>query len=163
MENLPRVTRADVRNGSAVLTAIGVAYTWDALRLPLGDPFGTGSGSVPVIVGLLWVACGAYLTVWPPEITRHDEEVGTWPDRDMVIRFAMVLGLCFGFIFFLPKLGIVVTSAIFMMLIARIADASWPKAVVSSLFLAAALWVVFVYFLGLPLPPGTWTTSIWQS
>jgi len=161
MEQLRRVTRRDVRLASAIMGAIGAAYTVDAFLLPIGNPVGTGSGAMPTVVGLLWVFCGAYLTVWPPEITQHDDEVGTWPTRDMIVRVAVVLCICFGVIIVLPKLGITVTSAIFMALMARIAGASWLNAILSSIVLAAAIWVVFVYLLDLTLPVGTWMTLIW--
>ena len=148
------VTRRHVRIATALLTLLGCGYLVQALRLPFGDPGGTGSGGTPVAIGLLWVICGAYLVVRTPPVHVHDEEVGTWPDPGQTRRLGFVLVLCVGFLLALPVLGLLATAALFMVAMARFCDASWPRSIAVSLLASAALWLVFVKGLQLTFPVG---------
>jgi hypothetical protein len=154
MESLPRVTKEHVRIASAIMTIIGALYTWQASRLPMGDPVGSGEGGTPLIVGILWVVFGLFVTVRTPALHEHDEEVGTWPDSAAIKRLVIAVLLCIGFVVFLNVLGTLATSAIFMAFMARLCGASWARSATVSIIMAVCLWLLFVKLLQLSLPQG---------
>lgn len=154
MQATTRVTSRQVRIASGIITAIGAFYTWQALKLPAGDPLGSGEGGVPIIVGILWVIFGALVTVRTPKMSVYDEEVGTWPDAEGKKRLVLTLALCVGFVALMNTLGMTLTSFIFMIFMARICEASWKKAIIASLITSICVWLLFVHFLQLSLPAG---------
>lgn len=154
MEHHPTVTKTHIRIASAILTTIGLAYTYHAFQLPLGDPPGTGVGAMPRAVGALWVAFGLYVTVRGADIQVHDDEVGIWPTFAMVKRLAAAVILCFGFVIMQPLLGMIVTSALFLVLMAQLSGAPWGKSLLASIVLPIFFWLVFVKLLQVTLPAG---------
>lgn len=155
MERHPPATRAHVRIVSAILTAVGLAYTYFALQLPLGDPIGTGVGATPSVIGMLWVTFGVFVTLRAPEIQVRDDEIGTWPSFAMTKRLLLAVALCFGFVVMLPLLGMMVTSALFLILMAQVSGAPWGKSLLASIVLPFFFWLVFVKLLQVSLPAGS--------
>lgn len=160
MERLSRITRGQVRLASAMMTLLGVLYTWWALQLSAGDPPGSGEGGTPMVVGVLWVVVGTFVTLRAGPIHEHNDEVGTWPDRGGWLRLVIVGSLCLGFVAFMGLLGTIFTSFIFMTLMARLCDASWSRSLVASAAMSVFLWLLFVKFLQLSLPVGA-IFSLW--
>lgn len=155
MEHHPPVTRTHVRIASAILTAVGLAYTYYALQLPLGDPIGTGIGATPSVIGLLWVTFGFFVTLRTPDIQVRDDEVGTWPNVQMMKRLALAIVLCLGFVVMQPLLGMIVTSGLFLILMAQLSGAPWGKSLLASIVLPIFFWLVFVKLLQVSLPAGS--------
>jgi putative tricarboxylic transport membrane protein len=155
MESHPPVTRTHVRIASAILTAVGLAYTYHAFQLPLGDPIGTGTGATPRVIGVFWVTFGFFVTLRTPDIQVRDDEVGTWPNFAMIKRLTLALALCFGFVLMLPVLGMIVTSALFLILMAQVSGAPWGKSSLASIVLPIFFWLVFVKLLQVSLPTGS--------
>lgn len=155
MEHQSPVKRAHVRIASAILTTIGLAYTYHALQLPLGDPSGTGVGAMPSALGVLWVAFGLYVTVRGSDVQVRDDEVGTWPNFAMMKRLVAAVILCFGFVVMQPLLGMIVTSALFLILMAQLSGAPWGKSLLASIVLPIFFWLVFVKLLQVSLPAGS--------
>ncbi len=153
-DRLSRIKREHVRIASAILTVVGAFYTWRASLLPLGNPIGSGAGGTPLIVGILWTACGAYATIWGRDVAVHNDEVGTWPSGNSGRRLLAIAGMSIGFVVLLPWLGAHVTSFMLMTLVARMCGASWLKSVVASVLFVFAMWVLFVRLLDLSLPSG---------
>jgi len=160
MERLSRITQGQVRLASAMMTLLGVFYTWWAFQLDAGDPPGSGEGGTPMVVGVLWVAVGILVTLRGAAPQEHSDEVGTWPDRRGWFRLVIVGSLCLGFVAFMGVLGTILTSFIFMTLMARLCDASWPKSLIASAAMSVFLWLLFVKFLQLSLPVGK-IFSLW--
>lgn len=154
MERQPIITRTHVRIASAVLTLIGLAYTYYAFQLPIGDPPGTGEGAFPSAVGVLWTAFGLYITLRAPDIQIRDGEVGVWPDAKMMKRLGFAVALCVAFLVTLPILGMIVTSGLFLILMGRLAGAAWAKTVLASVVLPIFFWIIFVKLLQVSLPSG---------
>lgn len=160
MERLSRISRGQVRLASAIMTLLGVLYTWWAFQLNAGDPPGSGEGGTPMVVGVLWIAVGIFVTLrgLPPQ--ERSDEVGTWPDRTGWFRLVIVSSLCLGFVGFMGILGTILTSFVFMTLMARLCDASWPKSLMASAAMSIFIWLLFVKFLQLSLPVGV-IFSLW--
>jgi hypothetical protein len=155
MEGLHRISGRQVRIASAVITLIGIVYTCLSLRLPLGDPLGSGEGTVPILVGMLWVIFGAVVTIQAPPLYSESEEAGTWPDATGVRRLLIVAALCLGFVFLMNFLGMALTGLIFMVLMARLCGASWKASMLAGVIMTIGLWALFEKFLQLTLPAGT--------
>ena len=160
MEHSRRITRGQVRIASAILTLFGALYTWQATRLPIGDPIGSEEGGTPLVIGVLWVLFGLYVTLKAPEPGAHDDEVGTWPSRAMAGRLAAVAALCVAYIVMLPWLGTIATSFLFMTAMARMCGAPWLRSMAASLVLAVAFWLLFVDLLDLSLPTGAFFNAL---
>lgn len=154
MDNLPRVTRTQSRIAAAVLTLVGLGYTLAAFQLPIGRPFGSGSGGTPVLIGIAWCIFGAYLTLRPPEITTVDDETGTWPAGAGLRRIVLVLALCAAFIVMMNVVGTIGTSVIFLFVMALTFGGTVRQALISSVLLSAAFWLVFIHLLQVRLPAG---------
>jgi putative tricarboxylic transport membrane protein len=155
MEHHPPVTRTHIRIASTILTTIGLAYTYHALQLPRGDPPGTGVGAMPSAIGVLWVAFGLYVTVRGADIQVRDDEAGTWPNFAMMKRLVVAVILCFGFVVMQPLLGMIVTSALFFILMAQLSGAPLGKSLLASFVLPISVWLVFVKLLQVSLPVGS--------
>jgi len=154
MEKLPRVTRTQSRIAAAVLTLLGLGYTLTAFQLPIGRPFGSGSGGTPVLIGLAWCIFGAYLTIRPPDISTVDEETGSWPAGAGLKRIVLVLALCAAFIVMMNIVGTIGTSMIFLFVMGLTFGGTFRQAFISAILLSAAFWVVFIFLLQVRLPAG---------
>ncbi|MEP9350902.1 tripartite tricarboxylate transporter TctB family protein [Xanthobacter sp. KR7-225] len=160
MEQSRRITRGQVRIASAILTLFGALYTWQATRLPIGDPVGSEAGGTPMVIGVLWVLFGLYVTLRAPAPAVQDDEVGTWPSRAMAGRLVAVAALCGAYIVLLPWLGTIATSFLFMTAMARMCGAPWLRAMAASIVLAVAFWTLFVNVLDLSLPTGAFFNAL---
>ena len=163
MEEFPRVTKAQVRIASAILTAIGIFYTWEAFQLSMGNPIGSGSGATPVLIGLAWSAIGIYVTLRPQEIGVEGDDEGVWPSPSGVRRIVMVLAFCAGFVVAMNYVGVIPTSLVFLFVMALSFGGSLLQALLTSTLLSAALWFVFIYLLQVRLPTGSLVSSLFGS
>jgi hypothetical protein len=145
------------RLASAILTAGGLFYLYFASKLPLGDPPGTGIGTVPLLIGICWVAFGTYSAV---RIPTTSSDSGPWPRGREGLRVLAALLLCVAFIVALSLLGIFLTTGIFLLLMARLAGAPWKSALILGVVTPAAFWVVFSYGLKVSLPYGSLVSAV---
>jgi hypothetical protein len=140
------------RLASVILTGAGLFYLCYASQLPLGDPPGTGIGVIPLLMGICWVAFGAYSAV---RIPKASPESGPWPRGHEALRVLAALLLCVAFIVALSFFGIFLTTGVFLLLMARLAGSPWKSALILSVATPAAFWVVFSYGLKVSLPYGS--------
>jgi hypothetical protein len=148
------------RLASCILTAAGLFYLYHASGLPLGDPPGTGVGAIPLLVGICWVAFGAYSAV---RIPKASPESGPWPRGREALRVPAALLLCVAFIVALSFFGIFLTTGIFLLLMARLAGSPWKSALILSVATPAAFWVVFSWGLKVSLPYGSLVLAVLRS
>jgi hypothetical protein len=153
---LVRVSGA-ARLAAAILTAGGLFYLYYASQLPLGDPPGTGVGTVPLLIGICWVAFGTYAAV---RIPTTSSDSGPWPRGRERLRVLAALLLCVAFIVALSFFGIFLTTGIFLLLMARLAGAPWKSALILGVVTPAAFWVVFSYGLKVSLPYGSLVSAV---
>jgi hypothetical protein len=145
------------RLASCILTAVGLFYLYHASLLPLGDPPGTGVGAIPLLVGICWVAFGAYSAV---RIPNASPESGPWPRGREALRVPVALVLCVAFIVALSFFGIFLTTGIFLLLMARLAGSPWKSALILSVAAPAAFWLVFSWGLKVSLPYGSLVLAV---
>lgn len=141
-----------VRWASLILTALGLFYLYQASTMPLGDPPGTGIGAIPLLVGTCWVTFGIYATIRNRSGLAHSEP---WPKGRAAVRAVYALLLCALYIVGLPFLGIFITTGAFLLLMARLAGASWTSALGVAVITPAVFWVIFSLGLKVSLPYGS--------
>ncbi|MGM4903861.1 tripartite tricarboxylate transporter TctB family protein [Tardiphaga sp. 866_E4_N2_1] len=144
---------------SLILTAAGLFYLYQSLQLSMGDPLGTGVGAMPALVAVCWVAFGVFVTVR----NRPAADVGPWPRGRLALRVGYSLLLCIAFIVALPVFGVFLTTAVFLLLMARLVDATWKNACIVAVTMPIAFWVVFSLGLKVSLPYGVLLTTIFRN
>ena len=137
--------------------AIGGAILWGSYMLPTGGGYAqVGPGVVPRIVGAGLLLLGALLVreVFTGGFRGVDEEAEAHLPMDWV-AFAWVTAGIFAYGLLVEWLGFVPSSVILFALVARsFGSRRWLLNAVVGLVLAAFIFAVFNYGLGLTLPPG---------
>ena len=143
---------------AAVLTILGLCYGALALTEGIGPLADTGAGFFPLIVAVVLVASSAWVLVRrplpaePADDSDDDSPEGGihWWRVAGVVLAAMLVPL-FGAI-----VGMIVTLSISLVFIAKIMGVRrWSSAVLLGGGFGAASWLIFVYWLFVPLPAGT--------
>lgn len=139
----------------AVLVALGVAYGVLAVGEGIGTLADTGAGFFPLVVAVVLVAASVAVLVQsrngtPAEEAEEDSgDVHWW-------RIAGVLGAALIVPLLGETVGMVVTLSVALVLIAKIMGVTrWLNAVILGVGFGAATWLIFVYWLYVPLPAGT--------
>lgn len=145
------------RLASLILTAAGLFYLYQAINMPMGEPPGTGIGAVPTLVAVCWVIFGLFVTVRNRCVSV---DLGPWPKGRSALRVGYAFLLCVTFIIGLPFFGIFLTTGVFLLLMARLADAPWKDALIVAVATPLAFWVVFSLGLKVSLPYGSLLTAI---
>ena len=129
------------------------AYLAGALRLPMGDLGQPGAGVFPVMVAVTLIIA-SFLTLaegW----SQDDEERVALPAGADAKRLLILIALMVGYITLMPWLGQALASLLFCILLLRLlSDLSWLRIMVYAALMAAALYVVFIYLLKIPMPSG---------
>ena len=137
--------------------AIGAAVFGGSFFLPTGGGYAqVGPGVVPRIVGVALLLLGAMLVreVFTGGFRGVDEEAEAHLPMDWA-AFAWVTGGIFAYGLLVEWLGFVPSSVILFALVARsFGSRRWLLNALVGLVLAAFIFTVFNYGLGLTLPPG---------
>lgn len=139
------------------VVAIGAAILWGSFYLPTGGGYAqVGPGVMPRIVGSLLLFLGALLL--RESLTGGfrgvDEEAEVHLPMDW-IAFAWVSGGIIVYGLLVEPLGFIFASTILFVMVARgFNSRRWALNTLTGLILAAFVYAVFNYGLGLTLPPG---------
>jgi hypothetical protein len=138
------VHRAPLATG-AVLAVLGVLAVAEAWRLR--DPW-PGARLMPAVVG-------ATLLVLAAAHARMRAAPAAWPDAAGWRRVVAVYALLAGYAAALPWLGFLTATALLALAMLRcLGDFSWGLTLVLTTAIAVASDLVFVHWLGMPLPAG---------
>lgn len=142
------------RIAGAGLLALAVAFSAGALKnyAYWGDN-GPGPGFLPFWLGLVMAVLAALMLL---RAVRATDTGPPWlPRGDGLRRLALVLGLTIAFVALLGVLGMVVGTVLFMTLVVRFLDRHpWPLTIAVALGVAAFNFMVFTFWLRVPLPVG---------
>jgi len=149
----PRVRPDVVAAGS--LLVLGLLYGALAVGEGLGSVGDTGAGFFPFVVALVLVAASGTVLVR----SRRDTVPAAEEDDDGDVHWWRIAGVL-GAALLVPAVGetvgMVVTLSVALVLIARTMGVSrWWSAVLLGVAFGAATWLIFVYWLYVPLPAGT--------
>jgi hypothetical protein len=150
--------RADAIAGLLLAAGFGVAL-WVATSFQYGTEFAPGPGFAPVwysAIGIalsLLIAVGALRAMRSPEASTED---GSDPlDRPGLLRVGATLIGLVAMMIVVPWLGLVPTMLVFLLyLTIAVQRLSVPMGIGASVATVVFIYLVFVLFLGVPIPSG---------
>ncbi|MFJ2755491.1 tripartite tricarboxylate transporter TctB family protein [Nocardioides sp. NPDC087217] len=166
------VRHPDVQATTAViLLVVGVFYGFQAVREGIGTPSDTGSGFFPLIVAIVLVIASALLLVqewraWRVDpalqaksaLDRAGDDEGGALEGEPRTRWARVAGVLLASLavpLFAEVAGFVVMLSAAVAVIAKIAGMrGWMRPCALGVGFGVVAWLVFVYWLFVPLPAG---------
>lgn len=136
--------------------AVGIGFAWGATNYSFGNSARPGPGYFPFGLGVLLAILGAMVLF--KSLTIESEGgglVGKWAWKPLLIIAGSVAG--FGFV--LPKLGMIVSLPLLVIVSAMAGDEfHWKDALINAVILTVMSWVIFIYGLSLTIP--LWPTFL---
>jgi hypothetical protein len=148
--------RSADRITAVLLLIVSAAFAAGALKFyKWWGHDGPGSAFLPFWLGVV-MACLAALMLF----RSSKERLAEWmPKGEAGKRVLVVLGVTAAFIALLKVLGMVVGTALFLIVLVRyLGRHRWWVTIAIALAAAAANWLVFVYWLRVPMPEGMFWT-----
>ena len=145
--------RADRITGAALL-ALSAAFAACALKhYSYWGENGPGSAFLPFWLGVTMALLATVLLV---RALRSTDPGPDWlPERSALRRLALVLGATTALVALLPLLGMFVATVLFMLVVVRGLDRHpWPTTLAVALGIASFNYLVFTWWLKVPLPVG---------
>jgi putative tricarboxylic transport membrane protein len=152
---------------AVVMLAVSSVWTYLAFKLPFpafAKAAKVGPGHFPaavsILMGLLALILLIKTFVSKPEPAGNDGGDATKEESgpvDKMGRKHLVTGFVLFalFVFLTPMIGFIPASILLVISMVRIVGAmSWAKCGLTSVLITGFLWVVFVYWLQVPLPTG---------
>lgn len=138
------------------LALIGLAAFAAAQAANLQIPFSyepVGPKAFPIGLSVILVALALVLVLRPGEN-------GHWPDKALMLKLLAVLGALLVYALLFTRLGFVPASLLAVAALARLFDASWPKALLAGILIPVGSYFLFTEALGIALPTGTWLADV---
>ena len=139
------------RISGAVLLVLSVAFAAGALKnYDYWSPNGPGPAFLPFWLGVAMAVLAVLLLV---SALRSRDPGGDWLPRGAGLRrLALVLGCSVALV---ALLGMVIGTALFLLVLLRGLDrVSWPLSIAVALGTAGFTFLIFTYWLKVPLPVG---------
>ena len=152
-----KATSIQKRKGHFAIGGIGLLFSASYLGISFQLPFGQmdqpGAALFPVIAGVLFMI-GSITTLWEAFLGDKTEQVALPTGTDLR-RLLILIALLLGYFLVLPSLGQILSSLLFcILLIHLLSDLSWIRILLYSMIVSSLLYVVFVFFLKVPMPRG---------
>lgn len=143
--------RAD-RIAGAVLLASAVAFSAGALKYyTYRGPDGPGSAFLPFWLGVIMAVLAAMLLAGA--LRSRDPGAEWLPKGEGLKRLALVLGVTIAFVALLKIVGMILGTALFLIVLMRVLDRSpWPLTLSVAAATAGLNYLVFTYWLRVPFP-----------
>ncbi len=136
------------RVAGSLLVALGAATGAESLTFTVAFPTDpVGPRALPLLCAIVLVVGGLALIARPGLVPA-------WPSRDRLIRAATGGSIFALYGVLLDPLGFAITTSLGVTALGILFRGSFAKAVVSGILVTAALWFLFQYMLGIPLPVG---------
>jgi putative tricarboxylic transport membrane protein len=148
---LRAVRRAD-RIAGAALLALGVGFSVGALRhYAYWGPNGPGPAFLPFWLGAVMAALAGTLLVGA--LRSRDAGLAWLPRGDALKRLALVLGATVALVALLNVVGMVVGTALFLIVLVRFLDRHpWPLTLAVAAAVTGVNFLVFRMWLRVPMP-----------
>ena len=140
------------RIAGAALLAFSVAFSAGALKYyRYSSPDGPGSGFFPFWLGVIMAVLAAMLLVGA--LRSGDPGVAWLPRGEGLRRLLVVLGVTFAFVALLKFVGMILGTALFLIILMRVLDrTAWPLTLSVAVATAALNYLIFTYWLRVPFP-----------
>jgi putative tricarboxylic transport membrane protein len=136
-----------------LLAALGMVF-WSSLTLSMGTLRHPGPGFLPVLSGMIMAFLAIIVLL---QAKRKKEQVTGDPFRTngSLTRVLVMVGTLVVYALVLERLGFIVSTFFLMLLIVtQVARASWLTGMAESSIATGASYLLFGYFLRIPLPKG---------
>jgi len=145
------VRKAD-RIAGAALLAIAVAFSAGALKYyTYSGPGGPGSAFLPFWLGVIMAVLAGALLVGA--LRSRDPGPAWLPRGEGLRRIALVLGVTFAFVALLKFTGMILGTALFLVVLMRVLDRNpWPLTLSVAAATAGVNYLVFTHWLRVPFP-----------
>jgi len=140
-------------SAALVLFVFGAATAALSLQLPLGTLRLPGTGFFPLVLGLLLMALAATQAV-RLRLARAPEKPPAPRAEGAMRRVALFIGVVALAIVLLQPAGYVVSTLVLMLGLLRVLGVSWGASALIAASSALASHLVFVRWLGIPMPAG---------
>ena len=129
---------------------VGIAFAWGATEYSFGSSARPGPGYFPFGLGILLAILGGVVTFGALTIeTEGGDPIGDIPWKPLVI----ILGAVAVFAFALPRLGLVITIPLLILIASFGGDEfHWRDVIILSIVLTLGSYLIFVTGLDLVLP-----------
>lgn len=139
----------------AVFVAIGAFMLFEAMKFPYMLADVPGPGFLPRWIAIGIIGTGLVLTAKGIRPGLAVQAVIDWPDATGWRRVGLMIGALAVSLLVLDKLGFLVTTALFMVVVVYgLGSRSWWTLVSMPLVAAIGLYVIFAVWLRVPLPKG---------
>lgn len=130
--------------------AVGLAFAWGATNYSFGQSARPGPGYFPFGLGLLMAVLGAIVLFQSLTVeTEGGDPIGGFAWKPLLIIIGSVA--LFGFL--LPRLGMVITLPILVVLASSASDEfKLKEALLNAALLTVGSWAIFIWGLGLTIP-----------
>jgi hypothetical protein len=139
-----------------MFVVVGIAFAWGATEYSFGSSARPGPGYFPFGLGVIMAALGGIITFKALVIeVEGGDPIGPWPLKQLFI----ILGAVILFGFAIPKLGLIVTLPL-LIIVSSFASGEfrWLEVVINSVVLTLLSWGVFIKGLSLTIP--LWPTFL---
>lgn len=130
---------------------MSAGYLHLSLDLPMGALDEPGAGLFPILVSAI-MAFASAAAMWEGYKAPISEaiEIPTGSEGLRLVKLVLLLSAYFVAI---PWLGYSVSSLIFCILLIRLlSDTNWVRSILYSIIMTAAVYIVFIYLLKVPMP-----------
>ena len=130
---------------------LSAGYLHMSLDLPMGALDEPGAGLFPILVSAI-MAFASAAAMWEGYQAPISEaiEIPTGSDRSRLVKLVLLL---LAYFIAIPWLGYSVSSFIFCMVLIRLlSDTSWVRCALYAAVMTAAVYLVFIYLLKVPMP-----------
>ena len=139
-----------------MFVVVGIAFAWGATEYSFGSSARPGPGYFPFGLGVIMAALGGIITFKALVIeVEGGDPIGPWPLKQLFI----ILGAVILFGFAIPKLGLIVTLPL-LIIVSSFASGEfrWLEVVINSFVLTMLSWGVVIKGLSLTIP--LWPTFL---
>lgn len=132
------------------LAAFAAIHAWQ-LQIPFSyEP--VGPKAFPIVLSIILAALSLVLILRPGEN-------GHWPNKALLAKLLQVLGTLVVYAILFTKLGFIITTFFAVLILARLFDATWRKALLASFLMVLVSYFLFTQGLGISLPDGYWLSD----
>ena len=141
------------------LLALGLFLVFSSIRLSVWTGLGPQEGFFPLVTGIIIIGCSLIIVIKSLSLTQVTEKEGKFNEQEKnEVNIFKVFSYGLLMLFYailMESVGFLITSALFLTLILKYVEKQDCKiTILVALASIIISYLLFVYFLGVPLPKG---------